>query len=146
MGSFDVTAVESLDYDFTGFPQDKDNSKNCTGKGTIPEPTQKHLKDYAEAMKNLYAVDTTEELTEKVAAQKAEGGEDPAAQQKTIEKIAALTSALCQNSPKKAELMQLPPRIRTAFLKWIYQELANPEVSSAGSRESRPTGATSTTS
>lgn len=131
MSKFSVDAVEALDYDFTGFDQDKDPKKKCTGSGVIPEPTQKHLDAYAVGMKKLYEVETDKEVSEAVNSET----HTKEAAEKRLSQIAALTAALCQNSPSKAELMQLTPRIRTAFLKWVYQELADPKVSRDGTQD-----------
>ncbi len=130
MAQFSVDAVEPLEYDFTGFPQNKDPKKKCTGQGVIPEPTQSHLQTYANSLKALYEVSTDEDLKDAVESESATDKEG-----ERLAQIAGLTAALCQNSPTKAELMQLTPRIRTAFLKWVYQELADPKVSSDATRD-----------
>lgn len=127
MSQFSLSALEDLAFDFTGFPRN-DGKGNCTGKGVIPEPTQAHLTAYAEGMKKLYDAESD---PEKIAAQ-ADKDLSPrardAATKKRARQLLALTSALCQGTPTTDELEELPPRVLTAFFKWVRKELSDPEV------------------
>lgn len=129
MSTFSVDSVETLDYDFTGFPKNAGRGK-CKGKGVIPEPTQGHLIAYAEGLRQLYQVPTDDDDSETKVSQEIEKSATEQSE-KRQEGLLKLTAALCQNSPSAAELRELPPRIRTAFMKHVYQELSNPKVLSA---------------
>lgn len=125
MAKFSLAAVETLDYDFTGFPKE-DGKGYCTGKGTIPEPSQKALdqyfKDLSEIMGGGGAAAHVRDITQI----------DPEVQKEQLAAVFAAIAKLCSNQPSKEQLMELPPRIKIAFLKWVNQEFQNPEVSSAG--------------
>ena len=133
MATFSNNSVETLDYDFTSFPKNSGRG-NCTGKGVIPEPTQAHLQTFSDGMK-LLSGSTNAELTkedqskliDKIASEGEEAMED---------KVLKLIAGLCQNKPSVTELKQLPPRIRTAFVKWIHQQLADPKVTSGATQHS----------
>lgn len=128
MAQFQIDSVEPLDYDFTGFPKN-DGKGKCTGKGTVPEPTKKLLMAYSASLRKVYGLDDEGEEDVKEAVEK-----DKMNSEERQDEMLSLTSALCQNSPTAAELKQLPPRILAAFMKWVYEELSNPEVSSADTR------------
>lgn len=130
MSNFSYGSIEALDYDFTGVPSNSANGC-CKGKGAIPEPTQAHLKAYAQALRNLYGL-TEDDDPSNIA--KAIKSEKSASAEERAERLLRLTADLCQGSPSAEELLELPPRIRNAFMKWVYQELSDPEVSSAGTR------------
>ncbi len=126
--SFTTDTIELLKYDFTEFPSN-DGKGNCSGKGTIPEPTKAKLKTYSENLKALYDIkedDDKEKLAEAVEKEVAKSGAEEI--EERGEKLLQYTSDLCSNSPSLAELKELPPRIQTGFFKWIYKELADPEV------------------
>lgn len=124
MSGFSIDAVEPLDYDFTQAPSNSGKGM-CKGKGTIPEPSEALLEAYSAAVRDLYKVEDGESIAKKMDADK---------QKETSDKLLSLTATLCQNSPSKAELKELPPRICTAFMKWVFKEIADPEVSSAATR------------
>ncbi len=131
MSSFSASIVEPLDYDFTGFPSTKNPGKNCKGKGTIPEPTHAVLEAYAEGLRDLFGINEGEDAEtamESVQKKNEEGSGDAA------DTLLELTADLCQHSPTADDLRELPPRILNAFQKWVYRELSDPEVSSAGTR------------
>lgn len=125
MSTFSITAVPNLDYDFTGFASNADSTKNCKGKGVIPEPSQPRLEAYSAAMRDLFKVD--EDATDAERVEQVQEAIEADAKAKS-ESLLQLTADLCQDKPSKAELDELPPRICRGFLKWIYKELTNPEV------------------
>ena len=130
MANFTIDALELLEYDFTGFPSNTQPGKKCTGKGIVPEPTQTHLDTYAEKLKDLFKVkegETQAEVTERMEADMASDAGELTGKEKS-EQLLQLTADLCQNSPNARELGELPPRIRNAFMKWVYKELADPKV------------------
>lgn len=125
MPNFSVSAVETLDYDFTEIPSNSGKGM-CKGRGTIPEPSQPRLEAYSAAVRELYAVDATKDVHEAIDA-------DAQAKEKAAT-LLLLTADLCQNSPSQAELTDLPPRYCRGFMKWIFSELADPKVSNAATR------------
>ena len=125
MSKFSLEVIETLDYDFTDIASNSGEGR-CKGKGTIPEPTQARLEAYSAAVRELFNVKENSEVTEAI--------EREAAEKEKSSTLLALTAELCQNSPTKAQLEDLPPRYQRAFLKWIFGSLANPEVSSADTR------------
>lgn len=138
MSQFTVETIEKLEYDFTGIkhniqPQKKGAAaKFCTGKGVVPEPTETQLEGYSVGVKKIFGLDTAADSAE--TKEKVEGKIEKS-DESTTKKLMGLTSALCQGTPSKAELEELPPRYRNAFLKWIYSEVTNPEVSSGATTE-----------
>lgn len=127
MTAFDISAVEALDYDFTGFARNSGRG-HCTGKGTIPEPTQPRLEAYAEGLRQLFGLDEEDAVEEALETQEAKEEAPEMRSEERQDRLLELTAALCQGSPSKKELAELPPRIRNAFMKWVYKELADPEV------------------
>lgn len=123
MSNFSANAIE-LKYDFTGFPKNDGSKGKCTGKGVIPEPTQKDLQRYQEAMKELFQVE--EDGID--LGQEALEAQDTEALEEKLDKLLGLTAELCKHSPSVEDLRELPPRIQLAFQKHIYKELADPEV------------------
>jgi len=141
MASFDIKAVEPLDYDFTGFDKNTGNGK-CKGRGNIPEPTQKHLNAFSAGMKNLAGKSEEEDISSEDAVAMVdktieESGATDATEANAIieKKVIGLIAGLCQNSPSAAQLTELPPRIRTAFMKWVHKQLADPKVTSGDTRQ-----------
>ena len=122
VSGFSADVLELLEYDFTGFPSN--SGGQCSGKGIVPEPTQTHLETYATALQDLFGLnkdddkDEVEEKIEKTATSSEEKSN----------RLLELTSDLCQQTPSAAELKELPPRIRNAFMKWVYKELSDPKV------------------
>jgi hypothetical protein len=126
VANFSIAAVETLDYDFTGFLKE-DGKGYCTGKGTIPEPSQKALDEYFQSLSEIM-----ESVPGQGKAVKRVLDIDPEQQKEQLAEIFAAIAKLCSNQPNQEQLMELPPRIKIAFLKWVNQEFQNPEVSSAG--------------
>lgn len=135
MSNFSLEAIETLDYDFTGIASNSGKG-GCKGKGTIPEPSQPRLEAYSAAMRELFDVKDNKDVADALNKdEKKPTDEELLAEQKVrSEKLLAITAELCQNTPSKAELEDLPPRYQRAFLKWIFREIADPEVLSAGTR------------
>lgn len=131
MSKFTLDVLETLDYDFTGFPSNQGGQ--CKGVGTVPEPTQPILDAYTKGVRALFDIregETSEEVTARLEAELADGGKK-AQEEKAkaaTEGMISLTAELCQHSPDADELTELPPRVRNAFMKWVHKELANPEV------------------
>ena len=125
MSTFSIESVEPLTYDFTGATSNSGEGK-CKGKGTVPEPSQPRLEAYSAAVRELFNVKENKDVAAAID-QQAEAKEKSST-------LLALTAELCQNSPSKEEMEELPPRIQKAWLKHLYKELADPEVSSAATR------------
>lgn len=129
MSQFSVSSVPELKYDFTGI-RSNDGKTFCKGSGVIPEPTQKEIEGYSQAIRELFSISKDDSVEKAIeSAEKSTSEEDADAKSKTL---LELTATLCENNPSYKELDALPPRYRTGFMKWIHQELSNPEVSSAG--------------
>jgi hypothetical protein len=113
------TAVEPLDYDFTGFVEGPEAT------GTVPEPSQQAMAGYRRAVmavineyKDVQDLDP-EELSGEDLERVSERAEE-------LEKrMDALTAKLCKNTPSVETLAQLPWRHKVLFSKWL-QEQFNP--------------------
>lgn len=116
MAKFSKANVESLDYDFTGFPSI--NGGNCSGKGIIPEPTKAIQNTFWELKNEILGEGTTVDVE---AAQKFSQREDA----ETIS--IKMFSDLCQDSPSFEELSELPPRIFNEFTTWLLTEIFLPK-------------------
>lgn len=137
MSQFTVDTIEALEFDFTKIkhnvqPARAKEVKYCSGKGVIPEPTEKQLEGYSAGVKAIFGLDQADDDAE---TKKQVEGEIVKANESVTKKLMGLTSALCQGSPSSAELEELPPRYRNAFLKWVYAEVTNPEVSSGATSD-----------
>lgn len=136
MSQFNVETIEALEYDFTAIKHNvqpkKGAVKYCSGKGAIPEPTETQLEGYSSGVKTIFGLD---EAADDADTKEKVEGQIVKANESVTKKLMGLTSALCQGSPSKAELEELPPRYRNAFLKWVYAEVTNPEVSSGATSE-----------
>ena len=138
MSQFTVETIEALEYDFTKIkhnvqPKTKGAAvKYCSGKGVIPEPTETQLEGYSAGVKAIFGLDQADDDAE---TKKQVEGEIVKANESVTKKLMGLTSALCQGSPSKSALEELPPRYRNAFLKWVYAEVTNPEVSSGATSD-----------
>lgn len=125
MPKFDAAnVVEALDWDFTSFDG---------GKGTTPEPTEKIL---AEFLRGLASV------TSDIAKERGDLPEDATPEQ-IIEQVEKLTTSdiladmfskmsevygkLCQDSPSAEQIQKLPMRHRSAFFRYMADEV-RPEV------------------
>ncbi len=124
MPTFSYDSVETLDYDFTGVPSNS-GSGNCRGKGTIPEPSQDRLEAYAAAMRELFKVSDDKDVAKAMDEVEAEV-------KAKSDKLLGLVAELCQDSPSREEIAELPPRIQKAFLAHIHRELADPKLSTRG--------------
>jgi hypothetical protein len=116
-------AVEALGYDFTTA---KSYEGPEPGKGEIPEPTDKRLRDFGAAIK-------------KEAGTKSTGQAVTVFQALAPEKLEAAATGLCQTlsdlcggHPSVEELKGLPPRLRRKFLLYMIQALFNPKAQESG--------------
>lgn len=123
MAKFSASVVERLDYDFTDFEKDGGGGR-CSGKGTIPEPSQKDLDEYLATVQALVPNGDVEALAR----------EGDAASTEVMDKLLEAVAGFCKNTPSKEELDELPPRIKMYFVGWISKEFSNPEVSGAATR------------
>jgi hypothetical protein len=118
------SVVEPLDYDFRPF---------VDAHGTITEPTDAKIAAYLDGIKAII--------------KKAEGlipegvdENDPGALVKALDNLEAsavvgvmgemaeLYSKLCSGKPTKAQILNLPMRIRQVFFAWLQSEVMSPEV------------------
>ena len=123
MAKFSKASVESLDFDFTGFPSL--NGGKCSGKGIIPEPTKTIQKAFWDKKNEIFGegseidIDLAKEFSENNDAEKV-----------SIQ----MFSDLCQDSPSYTELAELPPRIFNEFTTWLLTEIFLPKGLRNGTR------------
>lgn len=114
-----ATAVEPLDYDFTGFVEGPEAT------GTVPEPSQQAMAGYRKAVmavireyKDVQEIDP-DALGDEDLERVSERAEE-------LEKrMDELTARLCKNMPSMETLAKLPWRHKVLFSKWL-QEQFNP--------------------
>lgn len=135
MAGFDVGSVEKLDYDFTGITRD-DGEGFCSGKGIVPEPSNKRLQEFQRSLLE-YTKERMPEVSEngdrdiqKELAAALEAIEQDAADRETMTEI---LSDLTKGAPSKEEIDELPPRYFTRFFQYVYEGVS-PEASSAVTR------------
>jgi hypothetical protein len=114
-----ATAVEPLDYDFTGFVEGPE------AKGTVPEPSQQAMAGYRKAVlavvreyKDVQDIDP-EQLSDEEMDKISDRADE------LEKKMDALTARLCKNTPSVEILAQLPWRHKVLFSRWL-QEQFNP--------------------
>jgi hypothetical protein len=98
--------------------------------GTIPEPTEEHLKTFQRGLL---------EITDEVTAERRGRGEDAEVSlteqfdlsEKQWAKATDMVVQICAGSPSREQIDGLPGRIQTAFLQHVL-ELYGPEVSGGG--------------
>lgn len=113
------TAVEPLEYDFTGFVDGPE------AKGTVPEPSQQAMAGYRKAVlkiigeyRDVQDIDPAEMTDEELSTMSVRAEE--------LEKrMDELTARLCKNTPSVEVLAKLPWRHKMLFSRWI-QEQFNP--------------------
>ncbi len=132
MSTFSVSIIEPLEYDFTKI-RSNSGSGYCKGKGIIPEPSQTALEAYGAAVRELYKVDESKDVTAAMDADERQAHSDAEAKERS-DTLLALTSGLCQNQPSDEQLKDLPPRYCRAFMKWIFAELQDPKVLTEGTQ------------
>lgn len=121
MPSFNAaTTVKPLDYNFLTVEGGK-------GRGIIPEPTQKQIEDFVagfqELVKDLRA-QTNGEVSE-------ENAEEAMTHMRDLRRRSTeIVSELCSGQPSVEEIESLPPRLQSAFAKWVRQEITDPNVES----------------
>jgi hypothetical protein len=104
----------ALDFDFTGIPQ-QDGSGPCTGKGTMPEPSEKSLQSFFDSVNALRSLETApaEEIEARAAG--------------LLDEVRENIVAVGNGTPTLEELRQLPPRAFRAFYRWLLQEFTDPK-------------------
>ena len=116
------SAVEALEYDFTTCAID---GKPCLGQGTIPEMTDKQLRDFGKAtlrvMKKLGG-DANATSPKTLFASLA-----PENLEVALDDMTAMVATFCQGHPSEDELKALPFRVRQAFFGWLFGELFSPK-------------------
>ena len=125
MSTFSIDVIETLDYAFTEIDSNSGSGK-CKGKGTIPEPSQPRLEAYSAAVRELFDVKENKDVAAAIDRE-AEAKEKSST-------LLALIAELCQNTPSKEQLEDLPPRYQRWFLKWIFGSLTDPKLSSGDTR------------
>lgn len=123
MAGFDAgKAVDPLDWSLRPY---------VDATGTVPEPTDTEFRAYMRTMKQLTGVDeaaTDDELNRRLS-----GLDDDALQQMTDDLIAALVK-LTKGSPSVEQIKAMPQRPQRAFVRWLMQEMNDPNSSSAATR------------
>jgi hypothetical protein len=129
-----ATVVTPLDYDF----RTPDNPK---GKyGVVKEPTDRQIADYMTGIKTL-----TKDLKEKLPDAFTTGGDveitalfmavddlDPEVVIAFHQGMAGLFAELCSGEPSKADILEVPIRIRVMFYAWLQREVMSPEAAPGG--------------
>jgi hypothetical protein len=134
MGFQAADAVVALDWDLRPY---------VDAHGTVPEPSQAKLDAYAKAMLGVFAemgldlpaTASEEDIEQALTRHLAEGktitelGPEVQRMHEAIRKrrIAA-ASKVCGGSPTVAQITQLPPRVREAFLGWVAGFAADPTL------------------
>jgi hypothetical protein len=129
MGKFQAqTAVEALEYDLRPYV-DK--------SGIIPEPTTQQLADYFEKSRTI----AKDVMALKSRVDAAKGSDDPDIDELSEEEIneivtdlesinvvemqeqmVQLIADLCSQEPSTEDILGLPFRVRTEFVKWVGQQ------------------------
>lgn len=112
--------VPKLDWNFAPY---------LNASGVVPEPTDDEINDMNAALRKVTSgllgedFDPTDQKS--MARLAAKVTDDQLTEMKTAQ-IDALT-IVTKNSPSKADLASIPPRVRMAFVKWLLGELNDPE-------------------
>ena len=121
MAKFDAgAAVERLDYDFTAYGGPT---------GTVPEPSEGQIDALLDRLRSAMP-DLPADATQ---AQVAEATRDMKLAEQSELMLDAL-GELCQGSPSREQLAELPFRVRTVFQNWLLDELMNPTNGTAATR------------
>lgn len=116
------SSIEPLHYDFT-------TVEGGEGKGTIPEPSQEQIEAFVSNFQAL--VSDLQSRTNGEAS-----GEDVDEAMSHIRELrkhsTQYVSELCSGTPSIEEIESLPPRLQTAFTKWVRQEITDPNVRGGG--------------
>lgn len=114
-----ASAVEPLDYDFTGFVE------GDLAKGTVPEPSQQAMAGYRKAVLGVIREykDVQDVDPEKLDDEDLDKISDRA--DELEKRMDELTARLCKNTPSVEVLAQLPWRHKVLFSRWL-QEQFNP--------------------
>lgn len=112
------SSVEPLEYDFTTVEGGK-------GKGAIPEPSQEQLEEFSADFQAL-----VEEVRQESSGSMSEDSpEDMLVQMRDLRRRSTeIVSKLCSGQPSVEEIESLPPRLQTAFSKWVRQEMTDPNL------------------
>jgi len=150
MGFVASEQVEALTYDFTSLDPIPPGLEKC--KGTIPEPSSA-LVDRFVVKQNRLAIT----LSSVEPPELAKGAEKPKAPTSIIEALDQfiadervpeqerdkadnvwidLLAEVTGGQPTRDEIAAMPYRIRTAFMKWLVQELIDPKDELSGLRPS----------
>jgi len=131
MGGFSADTFEKLDYDFTKIPKNSGEGF-CTGKGTIPEPSDEMLQEFqkgaAEDAAKLMGGSVSQQDLLRDPAKLVDLVSRTAETRKATEKRLA---KLCRNSPSEKELSELPPRYFNGFANWLTDEVGSPTRATA---------------
>jgi hypothetical protein len=130
MTAFDAgTAVEPMDYDFTTVPNGK-------GKGTVPEPSTKEMKDFqkefAQIMRDGQKLDLNDDAALKMSDKQFEKFQAEA--DAIGVRLDVAIAKLCKNQPSEEEVATLPFRVKTAFSKWLMDQFSPEGGASATSK------------
>lgn len=131
MAKFSSQSIEGLEYDFTSIPH-KSGEGYCKGRGLVPEPTEEGQKEYVRRLKEITGAESvrSDHIESALDSVEAEPGEAD----DRIGRLKELLADFCKGSPSKEQLEQLPYRYFMGFVKWLSQEINDPEVKSAATR------------
>lgn len=131
MSGFSAELVPASPYDFTGIPSVAGGK--CKGKGLLHEPTHGELEAYRKELRALYKK-SLKNMPENVQPTSLADVRDLLEQDVEdtfFEDLYEITATLCNGSPSREELDELPARQREVFCLWVQKEF-DPNSYSAG--------------
>lgn len=149
MSKFDANYVEPMEYDFTGIRGQGKGRPYCTGKGYVTEPTKGDLEAYQEKVQRIFREALRQAPTvenpsiEETRAMMEQADNDEGA--RLLEELYEITVDICDGSPSKDELDELPARYQQGFCIWLAQELTSPKYQTGDSNRQAANGVGSTT-
>lgn len=133
--TFDAGQYGTLRYDFKKFGG---------VQGIIPDPSDEQIEAFMRGMRDSakeFGQDDSIDVDSLSAEELQDLMEDDAnlRLQEAQDRVCELLGELCGGSPSKEQLLALPLRVRTGFMRWIQEKLMDPESSAAASTPSRAT-------
>jgi len=134
-----------LEYDFT--PIKKADGTYCSGRGVIPEPDRKTLKEYRRKVAEIFrsvpemSAEDAKTIEEGGTPKNLSGSLDMLQFLDSFEELDEMTRMVLGSgaSPALAHYEELPARQQDNFNMWLMQELIAPEGLSADTRRSQGT-------
>lgn len=136
MGGFKAAdAVEALDYDFAPYGP----------AGTTPEPSRAAMDTFLEQVRQL-AVEAGANAPASSDVPDALAGLGDAKLTELSDRMLDLFAGVCQGSPSREALAELPFRIQQVWMGWLLRELTDPtkqSVATTPSLAGSPNGSSS---